>query len=124
MSDFYSSDKLVEFGMSMGIAQQLVKTMNEVLKNMYVPGAMNPMHPPIGGYNPPAPVPQVFYAMLDGKQSGPYSETECSRLINEKKIVKETYIWMPGMNEWKTAENTPAVLRLAALAPPEFKPHN
>jgi len=123
MSDFYSADKLVEFGVSMGIAQQLGKTMNEVMKNTYIPGAMNPMHPPIGGASLP-PLPQVIYAIIDGKQSGPYSETECARLIAEKKIFKETYVWMPGMKNWQTVENTQTVLKLAALSPPEFNPNN
>jgi len=119
MSDFYSTDKLVEFGMSMGIAQQMVKTMNDVLKSMYIPGAMNPMHPSIGT-TPSSPPPQVVYAIFDGKQSGPYSETECARLTAEKRIVKETYVWMPGMKDWQLAENTPSLLRLVALTPPEF----
>jgi hypothetical protein len=54
----------------------------------------------------------VFYAILDGKQAGPFSETELARLIAEKKVAKEIYVWMPGMKNWQLAENTPAVLRL------------
>ena len=116
-NNFYSIDRLVEFGMSMAIAQQMVKSMNDMMANMRIPGAMNPMYP-----GTPQQGAQVIYAMIDGKQAGPFSETECGRLIAEKKIVKETYVWMPGMKDWQLAENTPSVLRLVALAPPEFKP--
>jgi hypothetical protein len=44
-----------------------------------------------------------------------------SRLINEKKVAKETYVWMPGMKNWKIIENVPEVLKLVALSPPPFK---
>ncbi|MDR2596800.1 MAG: DUF4339 domain-containing protein [Treponema sp.] len=114
--NFYSIDRLVEFGMSMAIAQQMVKSMNEIMANMHIPGAMNSLN------NVPPHMEQLYYVIIDGKQAGPFSETELARLIIEKKVVKETYIWMPGMKNWQLAENTPSVLRLVALAPPEFKP--
>ena len=117
-NSFYSIDRLVEFGMSLAISQQMVKSMNDMMANMRVPGVMNPMYP----NTVPQQVSQVFYAMIDGKQAGPFSETELARLIAEKKVFKETYVWIPGMKDWQLAENTPAVLRLVALAPPEFKP--
>jgi hypothetical protein len=41
-------------------------------------------------------------------------------LIGEKKVVKETYIWMPSLLNWKLAEQIPEVLKLVALAPPPF----
>jgi len=115
-NNFYSIDRLLEFGMSMAVSQQMVKSMNDMMANMRIPGSMNPMRP-----NIPQQREQIFYAMIDGKQAGPFSETEIARLITEKKIVKETYVWMPGMKDWQLVENTPPVLRLVALVPPEFK---
>lgn len=112
---FFSIDRLVEFGMSMAIAQQMVQTMNHAIGNMYVPGAENLMQ------TQPAPE-RVYYAMLDGKQAGPFSETELARLINDKKVSKETYVWYPGLREWKTAENVPEIVRLVALTPPPPAP--
>ena len=50
--------------------------------------------------------------------------TELSRLIAEKKIVKETYIWKPGMSQWKLAENINEVLRLVAITPPPIPESN
>ncbi|MDR0601786.1 MAG: DUF4339 domain-containing protein [Treponema sp.] len=108
---FYSIDRLVEFGMSMAIAQQMVNTMNHTMQNMHIPGAGNPIRQPDTQQ-------RVYYAVLDGKQAGPFSETELARLVNEKKISRETYIWHTGLREWKTAENVPEIVRLAALAPP------
>jgi hypothetical protein len=114
-NNFYSIDRLIEFGMSMAIARQMIQSMNDMMANMHIPGAMNPMHT-----QEPRQPNQMFYAILDGKQAGPFSETELTRLIMEKKVVKETYIWIPGMKEWQLAENVQSVLRLVALKPPEF----
>jgi hypothetical protein len=114
-NSFYSIDRLVEFGMGMAIAQQMVQSMNYAVRNMQVPGAGNPMQSAVM-LSPPL----VYYAVLDGKQAGPFSETEITRLINDKKIAKETYIWHTGLREWKTAENVPEILRLVALMPPDL----
>jgi len=108
---FFSINRLVEFGMGLAIAQQMVKTMNESMKNMHIPGAMNPMEKAREKF---------FYAIIDDKQAGPFSEQELARLISEKKIFKETYIWMPGLTNWKIAEQIPEVLKLVALTPPPF----
>lgn len=108
-SDFYSMDKLVEFGMGIAIAGQMAQSMNQSLREMDVPGA---------GRTMPNAQPSVYYAVIDGKAAGPYSITELSRLITERKIVKETYIWKPGMPRWELAGNISEVLRLVALTPP------
>ncbi len=108
---FFSINRLVEFGMSMAIAEQMVKTMNSAMANMHIPGSMNPMQ---------TAVPQFYYAIIEGNQGGPFSEQELSRLIAEKKIVKETYIWKPGIADWRIAENFPEILKLVALTPPIF----
>lgn len=109
---FFSINRLVEFGMGIAVAQQMVNTMNSAMTNMQVPGSMNPMQ---------TAAPQFYYAMLEGNQAGPFSEQELSRLIAEKKVVKETYIWMPSLPNWKIAEQIPEVLKLVALTPPPFQ---
>jgi hypothetical protein len=86
--------------------------MNSAMTNMHVPGSMNPMQ---------TAAPQFYYAMIEGNQAGPFSEQELSRLIAEKKVVKETYIWKPGLPKWEIAEKLPEILKLVALAPPPFQ---
>ncbi|SHK66745.1 DUF4339 domain-containing protein [Hespellia stercorisuis] len=111
MSDnnFYSIDKLVEFGMGITIANQMASSMNQSLNQMEIPGAGKAM---------PSSIETVYYAVMNDTQMGPYSITELSRLITDKKIVKETYVWKPGMKQWDLVENIPEVLRLIALTPP------
>ncbi len=108
---FFSINRLVEFGMGIAVAQQMVNNMNSAMTNMHIPGSMNQMQ---------TSTPQFYYAMIDGNQAGPFSEQELSRLISEKKIVKETYIWKPGLAKWEFAEKLPEILKLVALAPPPF----
>ncbi len=103
-------DRLLEFGLGIAMAQQMIQVMNESMKNMYVPGAMNNLQP--------AQTQTFYYALLDDVQAGPFSEQELSRLVAEKKVTKETYIWRLGMLQWQKAMELPDVLRLVALAPP------
>lgn len=113
-SNFYSINNLVEFGMGMAVAQQMVRTMNQSIETMKVPGT----------FNAHQQQPQsLFYAVVEGKQMGPFSEQEVTRLIKEKKIVNETYIWKPGMQSWELAEKIPEVVRLVALTPPPLPPN-
>ncbi len=111
--NFYSIDRLVEFGLGMAVAQQMVGAMNHALQNTHVPGAQTPM---LGRPT------YAYHVVLDGKQAGPFNEQEVARLIAEGKLSKGTYVWRPGMPVWQTAENVPEVLRLVALAPPPFHP--
>lgn len=112
-SSFYSVDRLVEFGLSLGIATQMANSMNASLQAMQIPGAGNPMMSNALAEDQP-----LLYVVLDGKSVGPLATSEFSRLIAEKRVTKETYVWKPGMSDWKLAENVPEVLRLVALTPP------
>ena len=108
-NNFFSMDKLVEFGMGIAIATQMANSMNQSLTRMEIPGAGKAM---------PNNADAIYYVVLDGKLAGPFSLTELSRLIADKKIMKETYIWKPGMPQWDLAENVSEVLRIVALTPP------
>lgn len=113
--NFYSMDKLVEFGMSAAVARQMALSMNQTLNQMQMPGAGKAM-----SVSPD----NIYFAVIDGSQSGPYSLTELSRLIAEKEIVKETYVWKPGMPQWELAENVRELLCLVAITPPPMPKEN
>jgi hypothetical protein len=110
--NFFSIDRLVEFGLGVAVAQQMAASMNKVLQSTSMPGAMTPM----------AGMPQRFFAMLDGNQAGPFSEDELAKLISSGQVSRGTYVWKPGMSNWLQAEKVPDVLRIVALVPPPFKP--
>ncbi len=110
-NSFFSIDKLVEFGIGMSIAQQMVQTMNHTINNMQIPGTQN---------NLQQTEVLTFFAMIDGQQMGPLSSQELTQLIQNKKLVNETYVWKPGMSDWELAEKVPEIIKLVALAPPPF----
>lgn len=106
---FFSIDRLVEFGLGMGIAQQMVGMMNRYMQQMYVPGSIQSM---------PEPMPNIYYVAINGQQVGPLNDRELSHLINKKEIDKDTLAWVPGMSGWKPIEQVPAILKVIALTPP------
>lgn len=108
-SSFFSVDRLVEFGLGMGIAQQMVCMMNQYMQQMYVPGSIQSM---------PKPMPIIYYVAIDGQQVGPLNDGELSQLILQKRINKDTLAWVPGMPAWKPIEQVPAILKVVALTPP------
>lgn len=110
--NFYSIDRLVEFGMGIGVAQQMVKSMNHALSNSQIHGTVNSMGQ-AGGMRPPA----SYFVVLGGSQAGPFSEEELTRLINAGQLVRDSLVWRAGMTGWKQAHEVPEVLRLVALCP-------
>ncbi|MBQ9559017.1 MAG: DUF4339 domain-containing protein [Bacteroidaceae bacterium] len=111
--NFFSVDRLVEFGMSAAIARQMIGSMNQTMQTMYVPGSIQSMPQPAV----PAPQP-IYYLAVDGRQVGPLGDAEFARLVAERKVTPDTLGWMPGMQDWKPVQEIPAMLRVIALTPP------
>ena len=113
--DFYAIDRLVEFGLGIAVAQQMINAMNHTTANTQIPRAMIPTSNQIA--LPP------FFIILDGKRTGPYTDNEIINLISNGKVTKETFAWKFGMPSWEKVENIPEALRLVALCPPPFEPN-
>lgn len=120
-NSFFSIDRLLEFGMSMAVAQQMINTMNASLGQM-MNGVNTIMQAPIPGSKMPEPTlqqpQQLIYVAIDGQQVGPLSDSDFSHLVSQKKVNKDTLAWMPGMQSWQPIENVPAILKIIALTPP------
>lgn len=106
---FYSLDRLLEFGIGMGIAQQMINVMNQSMKTMYIPGSIHSL---------PQSLSNIYYIVVDGCQTGPLRESELMDLIRNKKVNKDSLAWMPGMTTWLPIEQVPEILKLIALTPP------
>ena len=106
-SNFLSLDKLVEFGLGMNIANQMIQQMNQGIQNMQMPAQM--------------PMPNTqdsLYVVLDGKSTGPLSNSQFKELVSKQMVNKDTLVWIPGMPDWKPIEQVPAALKLIAMTPP------
>lgn len=109
-SNFPTLDRLMEFGLGMGLAQQMTQMMNQTMQTMQLPEASRPVQQK----------PKEWYVALDGKAYGPYFENDIKALLLEKKIDKETLVWCFGMTEWTKIENTPQILKLVIQLPPSL----
>lgn len=107
-NSFFSIDKLVEFGLGLGIAQQMVALMNQSMKGMYVPGSF--MSLPSMQDN--------IYAGINGNIIGPLSSSAFKAMTDKGEINKDTLTWIPGMMSWKPLEQVPELLKIIALSPP------
>lgn len=104
-NSFDSIDRLLEFGMSMTVAQQMIKTMNCAMANMNVPGM---------GY--PIPKNEVqYYAVMDNTQFGPFPEDEIGQLITSGKLTGSSLVWKTGLQRWVEARTLPEINKVMML---------
>ena len=71
MNDLSSIDRLIEFGLSIAVAQQMMNTVNTCIHQMTIPGTGNSM-----------PVPN-YYVVIEGKQVGPLSRHALQDMIRQ-----------------------------------------
>jgi len=108
----FSAERLVEFGLGMAMARQMVEMFNQT---------MTPMNTtiPTPGLSPafqrqPISTPSI-YVGIDGKPMGPLSEYEFLELYRNKRITKDSLVWISGMANWQRIEETPNILRIIAM---------
>ena len=109
-SNFFSLNRFVELGVEMGVANQMASVVNESMRSMHIPEAQNATS-------------KIYYVAIEGKAVGPLNEGELMQLITQKKVNKNTLVWMPGMSGWKVIENVPEVLKVVALTSSVFLCH-
>ncbi len=109
-NSFYSIDRLMEFGLGLGVAQQMVQAMNQAMNNMHVPGSVNTIPRPQTEY--------PIYVVLNDAIAGPFSTSEFGTLVRNGSVNKDSLVWLPGMNAWEKVQSVPSVLKIIALTPP------
>jgi hypothetical protein len=112
-NSFNSIERLMEFGMSMAVAQQMMQTMNHAMQNMATPQFQQ--------VTVLMPKPVLFYAIVNDIPQGPFTEQELSSHILANRVTKETLIWLHGMIGWMQAQQVPEVSKLFALMPPPIQ---
>lgn len=100
---FFSIDNLVEIGLGMAVARQMVNTFNQNLATTMLPvdGSIKNVH-----------------VSINNQDVGPLSEEELCLLIRQHKICSQTLAWMPGMATWKPVGQIPEILKIIALTSP------
>lgn len=108
-NSFSTIDHLVEFGMGIAIAQQMVNTMNHCIGNMQIPGTGNSLN------HGKAPV--RYHVLVNNAVAGGFSEEELATLAKAKSLTSETMVWKSGMSGWMQAKNVPEVQKIILLNP-------
>lgn len=123
-TDFSSLDKLMEFGLGLGIATQMMNTMNSVIARTAVPGVgINPGIIPPNGERPGMarsekscePVAKTYYIVNGEHVAGPMTEHELSKLVEKGLVDTGTFCWSAGMHGWKLAQDIPEINKLILL---------
>ena len=123
-TDFSSLDKLVEFGLGIGIATQMMNTMNHTLAQTAIPGVgINPgqtgnpaaMRQAVASEAPAVPAPRAYYIVKDDHIAGPLSDGELEELVKKHVVNGETFCWYPGLESWRLAVDIPEVNKLLLL---------
>lgn len=115
-TDFSSLDKLVEFGLGVGIANQMINTMNHTIAQTAIPGVgINPGVTQAPNLNAAPAAPTTYYIVEDERLAGPLSENELGELVRKGVVSAQTLCWRPGLEAWKFAEDIPEVNKLLLL---------
>jgi hypothetical protein len=112
-NSFNSIERLMEFGMSMAVAQQMMQTMNHAIQNMTTPQFKN--------VNVTLPKISHFYALVNDIPQGPFTEQELNGHILANRINKDTLVWLNGLPGWIPANQVPELTKLFELMPPPMK---
>lgn len=107
--DYSSIDRLMEFGLTMAVAQQMTQSFNEMLKKSCTPQV-------------PFPKKEVenvdWYYAIDNNIAGPATDKEIKNLLISKKITPTTFMWKSGMEKWQYAREIPEILNFIMQLPP------
>ena len=113
-TDFSSIDRLVEFGMGLSLAQQMISTMNTVMNNTQVAGVNAGTTGQTGVNSAPYTAGQ-WYVAIDNRQAGPLTPAEVERLVANGTLHDNTLMWRPGMTGWQMACNIPEINKIILL---------
>lgn len=106
-NSFNSIDRLMEFGLSMAVATQMVNTMNSVMSDMTFAGQNSSLNT--------LPTQEEYYIVFDGKMCGPMCENELITLVKNGSLTKDTLCWTTHLTGWTCAKDIPQILKLILL---------
>lgn len=67
---------------------------------------------------PPPPVEHVWHIAESGATTGPFSKAEMGKMAADGKLTRESWVWTPGQDGWKHADDVAELAQLFTVAPP------
>ncbi|MEH6520903.1 SPFH domain-containing protein [Sulfitobacter sp.] len=71
---------------------------------------------------PPPPVEHVWHIAEGGETTGPYSKAKMGRMVTEGSLKRSSFVWTPGQDGWKPAEDVMELAQLFTVMPPPPPP--
>jgi membrane protease subunit (stomatin/prohibitin family) len=102
-------------GAGFAMGNQMASQMSAAMGGMSAVPQQAP--PPVQG---PPPIPQAisYYAVVDGKQSGPFDAAALQSHVQGGQVGRQTLVWKQGMSAWTPAGQVPELSGLFAAVPP------
>jgi hypothetical protein len=107
---YYSVERLVEFGISMAVAQQMISGFQQAMTPLSQTQALGPTQA----------ISRVYFAIVGGSQVGPLSNHDIIRMVREREIDANTLLWTAGTPQWRAASAFPEIMTIVALTPPQL----
>jgi membrane protease subunit (stomatin/prohibitin family) len=102
-------------GMGVGMGGMMGGMMGGITQNAMTPNAPPPPPPPQA--NTP-----IFYVIVNGQQSGPFTLQQVQQGLNQGSVNKESLAWRNGLPQWIRLSEIPELAPLFAAAPPPPPP--
>jgi membrane protease subunit (stomatin/prohibitin family) len=67
---------------------------------------------------PPPPAEKVWHIAEAGQTKGPFSKAALGRMASDGGLTRSTYVWTPGQDGWKRAEDVAELAQLFTVLPP------
>ncbi|PIE13567.1 MAG: antifreeze protein [Rhodobacterales bacterium] len=71
---------------------------------------------------PPPPVEHVWHIAENGQTKGPFSTASLGRMAADGTMTRDTLVWTPGQDGWKSAGQVTDIARLFTILPPPPPP--
>jgi membrane protease subunit (stomatin/prohibitin family) len=99
-------------GLGAGMGMAMAQTLGQAGPWGRAPAETAPPAPP------PPPVEHVWHIAESGQTRGPFSRADMGRMAGEGALTRESYVWTPGQDGWKRAEEIMELAQLFTVAPP------
>ena len=67
---------------------------------------------------PPPPVEHVWHVAENGETKGPFSKAALGRMGTDGALTRDSYVWTPGQDGWKKADEVMELAQLFTVLPP------
>jgi membrane protease subunit (stomatin/prohibitin family) len=67
---------------------------------------------------PPPPVEHVWHMAENGETRGPFSKATMGRMASDGQLKRDSFVWTPGQDGWKRAEDVAELAQLFTVLPP------